>query len=900
MRNRRQLFLAIILFANAARAAAGEKLPAALFGDPLDVKSIETEALKPNGIAAAAPAEWLKPDDYGKYSVVYIGATGGGTPEGLGWPDDAAKRAVIRYVEGGGVVILGGDAVLNAAGKMRDVSPLADLLGFSHVQNLEPPNRGGFKFSDKTVPDGAGIADSAYEWFAASSQTAGKIGSAKILAMFEGENPVPAMTVNRIGKGAVYWLSPALFRLRQKRAETGVADENGVFTPDSAGKSVIALTQLYAWLFRQSGSVATAEAGKESGWGADPLGEPGNLKYVYEFPKQPQFKEREPAVRHMPLAENGRAAAEIVVPPGSPREQKKLAVEIKYHLDAITGGDFPITEKRSPGKNAVIVADAEIAKSLGFDYAGMPPDTAIAVTEGDAVVLAGPGEGVSLSVYYFLEKLGCRYLWPGRLGKVIPKDESLWAPSMRLIRAPMAAIRHIRNRVALTDRDLTGMRNLGMGDLVDGYNERYQSAFFDHPGNAGFYRWHGQRGKGKEREWGHHFGGGFYERFSKSHPEFFALQPDGTRDQGQSPNRPRLCHSNPDLAAAVAAERIAHFKKNPKLEAASVALADGGFTGFCLCENCRKADPANAPPATMLFPRYPGLPAVEYVSLTDRVLAFSNRIAEAVVKEMPDRKLTMYAYSVYRLPPVKVKPHPALAILHVSMDYKKDSRREEARRTLAAWANFKNELFWRPNALFGFRDCYAPQNYARRMFDDTEILKANNMKGADFDCNEQHWAAKGLVYYMLSKALWNPDRLNYDAILEDYCRSGFGAAASSMMEYFAILEKTFDAAAANEMDYLDVFTEEVVDSLRARLAEAKRKAEGDETILERLRFLELGVRGGELNRRLRAAKAAGDRQAFASGREDFLSLVRNASNDDPLAVRPGVLGFYFQFRSFDP
>ena len=51
------------------------------------------------------------------------------------------------------------------------------------------------------------------------------------------------------------------------------------------------------------------------------------------------------------------------------------------------------------------------------------------------------------------------------------------------------------------------------------------------------------------------------------------------------------------------------------------------------------------------------------------------------------------------------------------------------------------------------------------------------VRGVSFDCCSAEFALKGLVFYMVGRALLNYDNLTYEAQLNDYC-SCFGAAFS--------------------------------------------------------------------------------------------------------------------------
>ena len=61
-------------------------------------------------------------------------------------------------------------------------------------------------------------------------------------------------------------------------------------------------------------------------------------------------------------------------------------------------------------------------------------------------------------------------------------------------------------------------------------------------------------------------------------------------------------------------------------------------------------------------------------------------------------------------------------------------------------------------------------SYARIRLD---YLSRHGMVGTDFDACLHNWATHGLNYYVLAKLLWNPDA-DVDALIDEYCRSGFG------------------------------------------------------------------------------------------------------------------------------
>jgi len=230
-------------------------------------------------------------------------------------------------------------------------------------------------------------------------------------------------------------------------------------------------------------------------------------------------------------------------------------------------------------------------------------------------------------------------------------------------------------------------------------------------------------------------------------------------------------------------------------------------------------------------------------------------VAEIVAKEYPNRFLGAYAYSAYRLPPVHVKLPPNVMIGYVGFGYLNEERRQKAREEWTKWSQAANKLFLRPNLLDGANGL--PTVYAHRLAEDLRFCAEHGMLVTDFDNCLQHWASDGLNYYVLARLLWNP-KLDADAIVEDYCRAGFGKGAPAMRAYFADLEQMTDALAKSseyegrKKSPKDVlvkwYSDAFLAKLQAHLDEAKRLAAGDADALARIAFLDTAVRYAPLRR----------------------------------------------------
>ncbi len=256
---------------------------------------------------------------------------------------------------------------------------------------------------------------------------------------------------------------------------------------------------------------------------------------------------------------------------------------------------------------------------------------------------------------------------------------------------------------------------------------------------------------------------------------------------------------------------------------------------------------------------------VLYPSLSDRFVHFYARVADIVAKEMPDRWLGAYAYSVYRTPPLVEKLPLNVMIGFVGLDYYRDDLRQRDLESWNGWAQAADKLMLRPNALI--RGHCFPAIYAHRIGEDIKHCYQTGMIAADFDSLMHNWAGQGLNYYVLAQLLWDPSQ-EVDDIIKDYCNHGFGAASAEVQSYFASLEALTSRMAAggvaeveaelreeentNVRDHIKFwmtapkfYTPTTIAGLRGLLAEAKKAAGDDWAVKERIEFLGVGLRYAE-------------------------------------------------------
>ena len=352
--------------------------------------------------------------------------------------------------------------------------------------------------------------------------------------------------------------------------------------------------------------------------------------------------------------------------------------------------------------------------------------------------------------------------------------------------------------------------------------------------------------------------------YGKTHPKLFALQFDGTRRSGTT--HIRICKSNPDAVKIAAAEAAAKLAQTPKVKYYRLSPSDGSYDIFCMCPQCRSWDPADAPRTVSRVFLNRNRPVFPYVPMTDRVLRFTCEFARKLAKTNPGIQVQYLAYAQYLTPPVIFNDIPDnLFVSVVAVNYLDADYLAYSRRCWDYWSGIASELRWRPNLFLGGRGL--PFIYTAELAKDIKHFAATGMIAGDFSSNTHCWATQGLNYYVLAQLLWDPSQ-SLDAVIDDYCQSGFGKAASAMKQYFAEIEKLTGKFAGNHGENADeledltatasqdfyhkfirIYTPEKFAMLQGILKQAKAQLPADSIEARRVDFVASGL---EYSRQLAA------------------------------------------------
>lgn len=607
---------------------------------------------------------------------------------------------------------------------------------------------------------------------------------------------------------------------------------------------------------------------------------------------------------------------------------------------AAQGNQWSIHHKGRPVPYLVAVGDTKLSASQGLSGRDLPPEGYRIKTVGNVLLLVGsdaradnnmPLEGTRHAAAALLERhLGCRWLWPGELGEIVPRRTTVEIEAVDEEDAPAIRKRMLRNygyghveKIAMPadpnrpgsrpthqlqlrhDRTEAGMKQLGLA------SEDYVGWC----GQASVW-WSQQRlGSSYAVSAGHAFGG-WWNRFGAEHPEWFALQRNGSRTPGRLPaEREKLCFSNPQLVRQVIEEKIAELKRNPGGDSVSVSPNDGGgHNSVCLCEACRRLDPVNGSPMPLDTYLDGKKLTVPYVALSDRTFTFYNQVAEGLAQVYPDKLLGTYAYATYRDVPLGVRPHPNLLVGFVGMGYWDDEQLEGDRQRWEQWAAVAKNLFLRPNAFHQGHGM--PGVFVTKLDRDIKRCYQAGMIAADFDSVLHHWATQGLNYYVLAKLLWDPSQ-DVEAIVQDYCQKGFGPAGHVIRRYFRELEEVTDRCAGGSLDkshtagelrdeeepagrhsetyrrLAQTYTPAVIGQLRRTLAEARSAAGDDERVKRRIDFLEAGLRYGELQANVHRAFFVnqGDKASLHRLLDERHAAFRQIVRTQPFAVNVAYISW---------
>ncbi len=614
------------------------------------------------------------------------------------------------------------------------------------------------------------------------------------------------------------------------------------------------------------------------------------------------------------LVKDGKAQSCIIIPEKPQPSVTVAAEELIHHIKKASGAELAVyNENKIPAsaqKVRIYLGDCKFVKTQKIDTAKLKPAEYLIRSTDDFLIITGRDRdtgpvgsswhavwhGTLWGVYELLEKeLNVRWIWPGELGEIIPEKKNIVIAEKELRAAPK-----------LRFTDLTARR------------PKYTQTLWTKPENEARY-WEAQSrfllrhriSSVVNMNYSHEFGG-WWKKYGKTHPEYFALTTAGTR--GLLPETPDwgtgfvdLCLSNPALHKQIIHDWERRPKRTKQLRPyLGVGLND--FPIMCICKNCRSWDQKDHRFASSPYwgkgkvlkfkERWAvakaswgeeGTTEDDIPSLSDRHARFLLAIQKEAAKKHPGVPVVSFAYANYRKPPVEVKLNDGIIILNTAALFfpYTDRTSKEFRKEWMGWKNSGVLQHYRPNLMHSGANL--PVFYAKRFADDFNFAYRNGMISSQMDSLVGAWATQGPNIYTVLRMHSDPDR-NGIAVLEDFYNC-FGPAAKEVKAYFEIWEKrseevtediwkvwqkrnrTASGLGGTFKNFISIgpeyMTDQVVNAAEKQLAKAAEAARKDKLAAARIAFLAKGFKEAKLAVEVRKAQIRMEKEKTQAAKKAF-------------------------------
>ncbi len=454
----------------------------------------------------------------------------------------------------------------------------------------------------------------------------------------------------------------------------------------------------------------------------------------------------------LPLAVNGKSTYTIIVGENATDTERNAATELRSYFSDITGCRLSIkTDTVAPSENEIVVGKTSREKTGEFNRTELGSDGFIIKTVDKKLYLVGGGDrGTLYAVYEFLEAyLGCRFYTIGV--EKVPKNKTVALnPIGEDKQIPLFDYRCVywgeyRSSDIAVKRKLSGSMKGYIeeewGGSIDYADDLFVHTFNDFiPPNEYF----------------------------ASHPEYFRLTPDGTRDPAQ------LCLSNPDVLKIITEKVRKHLADNPNAELISVSQEDT-TPGNCHCENCSKVDAAEG-------------------SNAGTMLQFVNAVARDIKEDFPKVKIHTLAYQYTRNPPKTVRPDDNVVVQLCDIEccfshplvMQCDGSHSSFYNDLKKWSAITDNLY-----IWDYTTDYAHYNVTFPNFnvlrDNIRLFADNNVLGVFEQGAYQSVSGEfgELRSYLLAKCLWDPYMTaeEFSAHMDDFLQGVYGEGGKYLREY---------------------------------------------------------------------------------------------------------------------
>lgn len=359
----------------------------------------------------------------------------------------------------------------------------------------------------------------------------------------------------------------------------------------------------------------------------------------------------------------------------------------------------------------------------------------------------GMEPGTLFGAYEFLERAyGVLFAWHDELGTIVPPVRQASIKSLRVVDGPDWSYRQFTKSPDGQANELFG-RRLRLGHPIEVRHE---------------HAWHRIMSP---------------DVYGKAHPEWFA-EINGKRYPKHYAEKRggQVCTSNPEVIEHFARAAIEHFNQNPQSDMFSIAANDG--RKFCTCRECLAQDSGETRPDGRRI-------------ITDRIIRFSNAVAERVAKVHPHKRLGVIIYLDYKYPPRNVKPHPMLFLVHPTNSgfsqgayYEGDEWSEAAMER--GWKQAAGKFYKYDIWHYDVTPLYMIAPVTRHLIEKTRAQQKHGVDGG-YHYIARSYELLGAGHYLLARLMWD-NQFDAEAAEKRYYHMLYGPAAEDVKAYYDLLE----------------------------------------------------------------------------------------------------------------
>ncbi len=454
------------------------------------------------------------------------------------------------------------------------------------------------------------------------------------------------------------------------------------------------------------------------------------------------------------LLENGEVKVTVVYSEGASESLIAAADFMAATLERMSGSNGVRTAVKEGGESGFSIYVGRAANSALIDLSDVKDDGYKLEIKPEGIYIVGKTDDAARNgIYDFLEThLECMYVSP----------ENTYVPIFPTVKLALEE--------KTVNPTITWRKVYQFESLLNGWYERLKM--------NGTVVKEGENNMELYNEWGTWCHSSFEfvppEKYFDEHPEYYAKFLGKRRYQFNVLGRTfptHLCYTNEEVYQIAEAELVKRIEANPEVKFWDFSIMDTYFA-TCRCKECKK------------FNKEAG-------SEMGTLLAFLNRLADAIRDDYPDVYLSTLAYQRVKNPPKNMKCAPNLCINVCafpgtqSYPYSTEggikASREFAERVVEWGKICDNILVW--DYVVNFTHLKLPFPNFEFQKENLEFYLENNIRFVFHQGSREPMDENAeMRTYLLSRQLWDKD-VDLLALAKKYVAVVYGDAAGLVEEY---------------------------------------------------------------------------------------------------------------------